>query len=73
MYSEYAYTTNHKLKRPKMNKDTIKGKFEQLKGTVQEKWGELTNDPVDQIEGKSKKLAGKLQEKKGEAEDQLKK
>lgn len=56
-----------------MNKDTITGKWEQLKGGVQKKWGKLTNDDLDVIKGDTKILAGKLQEKYGmtkeEAED----
>ena len=60
-----------------MNKDIFEGKWEQLKGDVQKKWGKLTNDDLDVIKGDSKKLAGKLQEKYGmtkdEAEDAVKK
>lgn len=56
-----------------MNKDTIKGKWEQLKGGVQEKWGKLTNDDLDVIKGDTKKLAGKLQEKYGMTKDEAKK
>ena len=48
-----------------MNNDIFKGKWKQLKGRVQEKWGELTDDEMDQIEGKKEVLAGKLQEKYG--------
>lgn len=59
-----------------MNKDILEGKWEQLKGTVQKKWGKLTDDDLDVIKGNSKVLAGKLQEKYGmtkeEAEEALK-
>ena len=48
-----------------MNTDILKGKWMQIKGRVQEKWGELTNDELDQIQGKKDVLAGKLQEKYG--------
>ena len=34
-----------------MNWDIIQGKWTQLKGQAQEKWGELTNDDLDKIEG----------------------
>jgi uncharacterized protein YjbJ (UPF0337 family) len=56
--------------RPIMNNDTIKGNWEQVKGHVQKKWGELTNDEVDQINGSRKVLAGKIQEKYGRAQDE---
>ena len=48
-----------------MNSDVLEGKWKQIKGRVQEKWGELTNDEVDQIQGKQDVLVGKLQEKYG--------
>lgn len=48
-----------------MNWDIVQGKWKQLKGSVQEKWGELTNDELDQIDGNKDQLAGKLQEKYG--------
>ena len=48
-----------------MNDDIFEGKWKQLKGRVQEKWGELTDDEIDQIEGKQDVLVGKLQKKYG--------
>lgn len=58
-----------------MNWDIVEGKWKQFKGSVQEKWGELTNDELDQIDGNKDKLAGKLQEKYGwtkeEADNQI--
>lgn len=52
-----------------MNDNTIKGNWEQVKGNVQKKWGELTNDEIDQIEGNRKILAGKIQEKYGRTQE----
>ncbi len=58
-----------------MNKDTMKGKWEELKGKVQKQWGKLTDDDLDVIKGDAKILAGKLQERYGitkeEAEKQV--
>lgn len=48
-----------------MNWDIIQGKWEQLKGSVKEKWGDLTDDELTEISGKQDKLSGKLQEKYG--------
>ena len=56
-----------------MNKDILKGKWEQLKGDVQKKWGKLTNDDLDVISGNSKKLAGKIQEKYGVSKEEAEK
>ena len=58
-----------------MASDVLKGNWKQLKGKVQEKWGELTDDEVDQVKGESKQLIGLLQEKYGyskqRAEDEV--
>jgi uncharacterized protein YjbJ (UPF0337 family) len=56
--------------RIKMNKDTLKGQWTQLKGTVREQWGKLTNDDIDQIQGQSEQLVGKIQERYGIARDE---
>lgn len=60
-----------------MNKESIQGKWEQLKGGVQKQWGKLTDDDLDVINGDRKKLIGKIQEVYGitkeEAEKQVKK
>lgn len=59
-----------------MNKETIKGKWGQLKGGVQKQWGKLTNDDLNVIKGDTKVLIGKIQERYGitkeEAEKQVK-
>lgn len=58
-----------------MNKNILEGKWMQLRGAVREKWGQLTDDELDQIAGKRDKLSGVLQEKYGyaqvEAEQQI--
>ena len=48
-----------------MNKDIIAGKWTQLKGKAQAKWGDLTDDVFDVSEGTTEYLAGKLQEQYG--------
>jgi len=53
-----------------MNTDIIEGKWKQLKGSVQEKWGDLTNDEIDQIEGDATKLTGLIQERYGKTKDE---
>lgn len=56
-----------------MNKDTMKGKWEQVKGNVQKEWGKLTNDDLDVIKGNSKKLVGKIQERYGLTKEEAQK
>ncbi|HBY96537.1 MAG: CsbD family protein [Ardenticatenaceae bacterium] len=48
-----------------MNWQQIQGQWKQLKGKVQEEWGELTDNELDQIAGQRDQLVGKLQEKYG--------
>jgi uncharacterized protein YjbJ (UPF0337 family) len=52
-----------------MNKDIIEGNWKPLKGEVQKKWGELTNDELDEIAGDSVKLSGLIQERYGKSKD----
>ena len=48
-----------------MNWDIIQGKWDQIKGSVKEHWGDLTDAEVTQIAGNREKLSGKLQERYG--------
>jgi uncharacterized protein YjbJ (UPF0337 family) len=48
-----------------MNQNILEGKWMQLRGSIREKWGELTDDELDQIAGKRDRLVGVLQEKYG--------
>jgi uncharacterized protein YjbJ (UPF0337 family) len=52
-----------------MNSDQLKGKWKQLKGSVKERWGKLTDDDVDVINGQSERLVGKIQERYGIARE----
>ncbi len=49
------------------NKDEVRGKFRQAKGTVKEKVGRATNDPEMIQESKDDKAAGRTQETFGKA------
>ena len=52
-----------------MNKDTLQGKWKEMKGRVKEQWGRLTDDDLDKIEGKSEQLTGLLQQRYGYARE----
>lgn len=52
-----------------MNKDIFEGKWEQIKGAVREKWGDLTDDDLAQINGNREKLLGKIQEAYGRSRE----
>lgn len=53
-----------------INEDTLIGNWKQFKGDIQRRWGELTDDELDQMEGKREKLIGKIQEKYGRTREQ---
>lgn len=48
-----------------MNEAILRGKWNQMKGTVKEQWGKLTDDDVTQTEGNYDQLVGKIQERYG--------
>lgn len=52
-----------------MNWDRIDGNWKQFRGKVQQQWGKLTNDDLDQVEGRRVQLVGKIQERYGVARD----
>jgi uncharacterized protein YjbJ (UPF0337 family) len=52
-----------------MNSDQLKGAWKQVKGSVKERWGKLTDDDLEVIDGKHDKLVGKIQERYGVARD----
>lgn len=49
------------------NKDEIEGKFDQAKGAIKEKWGQVTDDPEVESEGRAERAGGKVQEGVGTA------
>jgi uncharacterized protein YjbJ (UPF0337 family) len=53
-----------------MNEDRIKGNWKQLKGSIKERWGKLTDDDLDRVDGQRQQLVGKLQERYGVAKDE---
>ncbi|MBL8639545.1 MAG: CsbD family protein [Alphaproteobacteria bacterium] len=56
-----------------MNTDIMEGNWKVLKGHVQEKWGKLTNDALDEIEGNRQKLAGHIQKAYGHSKEEAEK
>ncbi len=56
-----------------MNWDQIEGKWQQMKGSVREKWGQLTDSDIEQINGKRDQFLGRLQERYGYTKEQAEK
>lgn len=48
-----------------MNKEEFEGKWNQVKGSFREKWGDLTDDQIEVAAGKKDQLVGLLQENYG--------
>jgi uncharacterized protein YjbJ (UPF0337 family) len=53
-----------------MNWDQIEGNWKQFKGKAREKWGDLTDDELDQIGGKKDQLVGAIQARYGRSKDE---
>jgi uncharacterized protein YjbJ (UPF0337 family) len=56
-----------------MNSDQLEGKWKQLKGSVKQQWGKLTDDDLTFINGRSQELVGKVQERYGIAREEAQK
>ena len=53
-----------------MHWDTTKGNWKQMRGSVKEQWGKLTDDHLDVIDGRREQLVGRIQESYGVARDE---
>ncbi len=53
-----------------MNEAIIKGKWNQLKGSVKNNWRELTDEDLDSDEGDAQMLSGKIQESYGKTKEE---
>src|SRR5690606_14184619 len=53
-----------------MHWDTVKGNWNQMKGKVRSKWGELTDVEVAQMKGDRDQLIGKIQERYGKTKEE---
>jgi uncharacterized protein YjbJ (UPF0337 family) len=54
-----------------MGSDKMKGKWNQLKGQIKRKWGQVTDDDLLQAEGNMDVLIGTIQERTGEQRDAI--
>ncbi len=48
-----------------MNSSVLEGQWRQLRGKIQEEWGDLTDDDLDKVNGKYDQLVGILQQRYG--------
>lgn len=56
-----------------MNNLELKGNWNEVKGKLKQKYGELTDDDLSFAEGKEDELIGRIQKKLGKTKDEIKK
>ena len=54
-----------------MNKLGVKGTWNEMKGKLKQKYGQLTDDDLAFAEGKEDELYGRLQQKLGKTKDEI--
>jgi len=54
-----------------MNSTTLKGKWNEMKGKLKQKYGQLTDDDLMYIEGKENELWGRVQQKVGRTKEEI--
>ena len=54
-----------------MTKLELKGSWNEVKGKLKQKYGELTDDDLTFAEGKDDELLGRLQQKLGRTKDEI--
>lgn len=52
-----------------MNTDTIKGKWQQIKGDLKKTWGKITDDEWEETKGDAQSVSGLIRNKYGQATD----
>ena len=54
-----------------MEKLTVKGSWNEIKGKLKQKYGQLTDDDLIFAEGKDDELYGRLQQKLGKTKEEI--
>ena len=54
-----------------LNQQTLSGNWNDVKGRLRKKWGQLTNDDVQTFDGNVERLIGMIQKRTGEARDSV--
>ncbi|NLS94726.1 MAG: CsbD family protein [Planctomycetaceae bacterium] len=54
-----------------MNQQVIEGSWNQVKGKLRERWGQITDDDLEKARGNVERLVGLIQEKTGEARGEV--
>lgn len=54
-----------------MNRDMLKGEWNQVKGRVRNAWGELTDDDLARVQGDWEQLVGAIQKRTGQVREDI--
>lgn len=54
-----------------MNQQTLNGHWDEIKGKITEKWGELSDDDLQQAKGNTSQLVGMIEKETGEAREAI--
>jgi uncharacterized protein YjbJ (UPF0337 family) len=58
-------------KESQMNEQTVKGKWNELKGEILNTWGKITGDELDKAKGNFGSVKGLIQQKYGSAKEEI--
>jgi uncharacterized protein YjbJ (UPF0337 family) len=74
-FSGDARALNHAAIRSAImvTQQTLEGSWNEIKGQLQEKWGQLTDDELQNAKGNAKQLVGLIQRKTGQAREEVEK
>lgn len=62
---------NNKIEETVMSDLKIKGNWNQLKGKIKQKYGNLTDDDLTYVDGKEDEMLGRLQKKLGKSKEEI--
>jgi uncharacterized protein YjbJ (UPF0337 family) len=54
-----------------VNQQVIKGSWNQIKGKLRERWGQITEDDLEEARGNADQLVGLIQQRTGEARGEI--
>src|SRR4029079_13149548 len=54
-----------------VNQQTLEGNWNEIKGKLHERWGQLTQDDLQKVRGNVDQLVGLIQRKTGEARERV--
>ena len=56
-----------------MNRDIVKGHWQEIKGKIKQQWGKITDDEIAEMNGTYDELQGKLQKTYGYQKEEARK